>query len=208
KDAADLYYLRKEDLLKLEGFADKKAENLLAAIENSRRQPLSRLINALGIRGVGEVTAADLANAYHDLDSLSRATVEELQSIEGIGPNIAEAIVDWFARPTNQRLLEKLKAAGVWPVVTETAPAKAGAVLEGLTFVITGTLPNYSREEAKELIQQYGGKVTDNVSRKTDYLIVGEAPGSKLTKAHELGILVLDEAGLLRLIRERGGENI
>ncbi len=208
KDAADLYYLRKEDLLKLEGFADKKAENLLAAIENSRRQPLSRLINALGIRGVGEVTAADLANAYHDLDSLSRATAEELQSIEGIGPNIAEAIVDWFARPTNQRLLEKLKAAGVWPVITEAAPAKAGAVLEGLTFVITGTLPNYSREEAKELIQQYGGKVTDSVSRKTDYLIVGEAPGSKLTKAHELGILVLDEAGLLRLIRERGGENI
>ncbi len=208
KDAADLYYLRKEDLLNLEGFADKKAENLITAIANSRQQPLARLINALGIRGVGEVTAADLANVFRDLDSLSRATFEELQSIEGIGPNIAKAIVDWFARPTNRRLLEKLRAASVWPVVTEAAPGKAGAVLEGLTFVITGTLPNYSREEAKELIQQYGGKVTDSVSRKTDYLVVGESPGSKLAKVREFGIPVLDEAGLLVLIRERGGGNI
>lgn len=206
KDAADLYYLRKEDLLKLEGFADKKAENLLSAIANSRQQPLARLINALGIRGVGEVTAADLANAFRDLDSLSRATLEELQSVEGIGPNIAEAIVDWFARPTNRRLLEKLRTAGVWPIVSEAAPSKAGAALDGLTFVITGTLPNYSRDAAKELIQQYGGKVTDSVSGKTDYLVVGESPGSKLAKARELGVKVLDEAGLLALIRERGGE--
>ncbi len=200
RDVADLYTLRKEDLLKLEGFAEKKADNLLASIEASRRQPLARLINALGIRGVGEVMAADLAEAFADLDELSRASVDDLMQIEGVGPNIAQSIVDWFARPANRQVLEKLRKAGVWPRRQLRAPGPTEQPLAGLTFVITGTLPGLSREQARELIQQHGGKVTDSVSRKTDYLVVGEAPGSKLDKARELGVKILDEAGLKRLI--------
>lgn len=199
-DVADLYYLKKEDLLKLEGFADKKAENILSAIENSKGQSLARLITALGIRGVGEVGATNLANLYPDLDSLASATYEELQNIEGIGPNIAQAIVDWFSRPGNRLVLEKLKKAGVWPVRKGPIVIKESNTLEGLTFVITGTLPNFSREEAKELIESHGGKVTDTVSRKTSYLVLGENPGSKYQKALSLGIPVLDEDGLRKLI--------
>jgi DNA ligase (NAD+) len=201
KDVADLYTLKKEDLLKLEGFGDKKADNLLSAIQTSKQQPLARLINALGIRGVGEVMAQDLSKIFRDLDELGRASGDELQLIEGLGPNIAAAIVDWFARPANREVLGKLHAVGVWPAVKPAeAKAKAGAALEGLTFVVTGTLANYSREGVKELIQDYGGKVTDSVSKKTSYLVAGEAAGSKLDKARELGVPVLDEAGLLKLL--------
>lgn len=204
QDVADLYTLRKEDLLRLEGFAEKKAQNLLDAIQASKSRPLARLINALGIRGVGEVTAAELARRYTDLDALSKATLEDLMQIEGIGPNIAQAILDWFARPGNRRVLEKLKAAGVWPRA-ETPTQAAAAPLAGLTFVITGTLSGFSREEAKAFIEAHGGKVTDSVSRNTNYLVVGENPGSKLQKALQLGIPLLDEAGLRRLIEERSG---
>ena len=201
-DMADLYTLKKDDLLKLEGFADKKADNLLASIEASRQQPLSRLINALGIRGVGEVMAVDLSKHYASLDTLAQATFEDLRTIEGVGPNIAQAIVDWFARPANQRLLEKLKAVNVWPVMKAEVKAPGSTLLEGKTFVITGTLPVLSREEARELIQKFGGKVTDSVSKKTSYLVLGENPGSKLEKARELGVAVLDEAGLRRLVEQ------
>ncbi len=201
-DIADLYTLRKEDLLRLEGFAEKKAQNLLNAIQASKSRPLARLINALGIRGVGEVTAADLARHYPDLEALSKASLEELMQIEGIGPNTAQAIVDWFSRPGNQRVLEKLKAVGVWPRSETAAPAGL-APLSGLTFVITGTLSGFSREEAKAFIEAHGGKVTDSVSRNTSYLVVGENPGSKLQKARQLGVPLLDEEGLKRLIRER-----
>ena len=201
RDVADIYTLRRDDLLKLEGFAVKKVDNLLQAIENSRQQPLARLINALGIRGVGEVMAADLTAHYSDLDSLSRATPDELQHIEGIGPNIAAAIVDWFVREQNQRLLAKLKAAGVWPSVAASVAAAAGnQPLKGLVFVVTGTLPGFSRDGIKEYIQANGGKVTDSVSKKTSYLVVGEAPGSKLDKARELGVPILDEAALRKLV--------
>jgi DNA ligase (NAD+) len=203
-DVADLYTLRKEDLLRLEGFAEKKAQNLLNAIQASKSRPLARLINALGIRGVGEVTAAELARHYPDLDALAKASVEELMQIEGIGPNTAQAIVDWFSRPRNQRVLEKLKAAGVWPRSEMAAPSGTAA-LAGLTFVITGTLKNFTREEAKAFIEAHGGKVTDSVSRNTNYLVVGENPGSKLQKARQLGIPLLDEESLQRLIRERSG---
>ncbi len=201
KDVADLYTLKRDDLLALEGFAEKKADNLLQSIESSKQQPLSRLITALGIRGVGEVMAVDLAGSYRSLVTLERATFEELQQLEGVGPNIAEMIVEWFARPANQQLLEKLKAAGVWPVVENGAARDAGeARLEGMTFVITGTLPNYSRDEIKELIQSHGGKVIDSVSKKTSCLVLGENPGSKLAKAQKLGVEILDEAGVLKLI--------
>lgn len=199
KSVADLYRLTRADLLGLEGFADKKADNLIQAIEVSKKQPLSRLINGLGIRGVGEVMAVDLANHYRDMDELSRANLDDLQHIEGVGPNIAAAIMDWFGRKANQNLVQQLKALGVFP--TSTPRVASQGVLTGKTFVITGTLPAYSREGAKALIEENGGKVTDSVSKKTSYLVVGEAPGSKLDKARELGVEILDEAGLLALLR-------
>ncbi len=202
QDMADLYTLKQDDLLGLEGFAEKKVDNLLQSIAASRQQPLARLITALGIRGVGEVMAVDLAGAYRSLDVLERASLEELQQLEGVGPNIAQMIVEWFARPANQQLLAKLQAAGVWPVVENGAGAQAGTQkLEGKTFVITGALPTYSRDALKELIQAHGGKVVDSVSKKTSYLVLGENPGSKLEKAQKLGVQILDEAGVLKLNR-------
>jgi DNA ligase (NAD+) len=202
-DFADLYTLSKENLLGLEGFAEKKADNLLQSIQSSRQAPLSRLINALGIRGVGEVMAVDLASKFYDLAELSRATAAELQEIEGVGPNIAEAVVDWFARPANQKVLGKLKNAGVWPVIAQRPAAKTRTLgaLDGLTFVVTGTLAHLSRDEIKEWIQKHGGKVTDSVSKKTSYLVVGEAAGSKLDKARELGVNILTEDALLEMVK-------
>lgn len=195
-DVADLFSLTKAELLSLEGFAEKKADNLLASIETSRQQPLARLINALGVHGVGEVMAVDLTRVYPDLEALSRTTTDELQQIDGVGPNIAQAIVDWFARPANRHVLEKLRAAGVWPVAEQKAAPTGPQPLTGQTFVITGTLPGFSRESAKEFIQLNGGKVTDSVTKKTDYLVAGESAGSKLEKARELGVRVIDEARL------------
>jgi len=201
-DFADLYALTGEDLLTLEGFASKKAYNLIAAIAASHQQPLARLINALGIRGVGEVLASDLTAHYPDLEKLSHATPEELQQIEGVGPNIAEAIVYWFARPANQAVIKKLKAAGVWPEAEIKKQVTGPAPLSGLTFVVTGTLTGFSRESVKEFIQSLGGKVTDNVSKKTSYVVAGEAPGSKLDKARQLGVAVIDEEGLRKFLQE------
>ncbi len=200
QDVADLYSLKREALLALEGFAEKKADNLLAAIDASRQRPLARLINALGIRGVGEVMAAELAARYPSLDVLATAMQPELETIEGVGPNIAAAIVDWFSRPRNRLVLEKLKATGVWPVEKTPDQTLTAQPLAGLTFVITGTLPTMSREQAKEFIQQYGGKVTSSVSKKTDYLLAGESPGSKLDKAQALGVPVIDEARLQKMV--------
>lgn len=197
---ADLYTLTKADLLKLEGFASKKADNLLNAIQTSRSQPLARLVTALGIRGVGEVMAVDLAKAFGNLDALAKATVEDLQQIEGVGPNISQAIVDWFERDNNRKLLSKLRNVGVWPEEKKATPSSSEQPLAGLIFVVTGTLPTYSRDEVKELIQKYGGKVTDSVSKNTSFLVVGENAGSKLDKARQLGVKILDEAGLLAMI--------
>jgi DNA ligase (NAD+) len=200
KDVAGLYTLSKEQLLELEGFADKKADNLIASINVSRSRPLERLINALGMRGVGEVMAADLAHYFPDLEVLARATEEDLMRIEGVGPNTARAIVDWFARPANRQLLEKLRAAGVWPKSESASQAGPGSQpLAGMTFVVTGALPGFSRDGVKEFIQSHGGKVTDSVSKKTSYVVVGEAPGSKLEKAQSLGVPILDEAALRKL---------
>lgn len=199
-DVADLYTLQKDDLLQLEGFAEKKAENLLSAIEASKEQPLSRLLAALGIRGVGEVVAADLARRYNDLEALSQATAAELEAIPGIGPNIAQAIVDWFQRPANRGLIQKLKAAEVWPQVGQEAGMQTGSqTLAGLTLVVTGSLVHFTRSSVKTFIQERGGKVTGSVSARTDYVVAGENPGSKLDKAHQLGVPVIDEAGLIEL---------
>jgi DNA ligase (NAD+) len=188
-DVADIYSLTKGQLLKLEGFADKKADNLLDSIQASKDRPLSRVINALGIRGVGEVMAVELSRNFGDLAKLSHATMHDLQQIEGVGPNIAIAIVDWFERKTNQDLINELKNAGVWPVEQPISHKSAEEMpLSDMTFVITGTLAGYTRDELKNIIEQNGGKVTDSVSKNTDYLLVGDQPGSKLEKANKLGI--------------------
>ena len=200
KDVADLFTLQKKQLLALDGFAEKKAENLLNSLEQAKGRSLNRLLSALGIRGVGEVMAADLTRHYPDLDALSKATVGELQEIEGVGPNIAEAIVDWFARPANQNLLRKLRAAGVWPVSgQQLAVGNQAGALNGMTFVVTGTLANFTRDGIKEFIQSHGGKVVGSVSKNTDYLVLGENPGSKLDKARELGVKVIGEEELREL---------
>jgi DNA ligase (NAD+) len=202
-DVADLYTLTREDLLTLEGFADKKADNLLESIVASKGQSLARLVTALGIRGVGEAIAAELVRHFQDLDELSRVNAAELQEIEGIGPNIAQAIVDWFLRPANQNVIQKLKKAAVWPVIESRSELPSGPTpFDGFSFVVTGTLPTLTREGVKEYIEARGGKVSDSVSKKTSYLVRGESPGSKLGKAIELGVPVLDEVGLRRLAGE------
>lgn len=194
KDVADLYTLDSNELMVLEGFGQKKVDNLLAGIEESKTKSLSRFIFSLGIRGVGEVVGADLAAKFGSVDKLSYATVEELETMEGIGPNISMAIVDWFRREANRAVLEKLKQAGMWPVADVVDSGELGfKPFADKTFVITGTLPNFTRTEAKEFIQSKGGKVISSVSKKTSYVVVGENPGSKLNKAQGLGVEIIDE---------------
>ena len=208
KDVADIYTLKREDILEAVTKKDRKtdkeppgriADNLLAAIEVSSHQSLSRLLTALGVRGVGEVSAADLSRAFPSLDLLAKAGENQLQLVAGIGPNIAGAIVDWFGRARNQKVLEKLKDAGVWPTTSSVVGRPSLGPLSGLTFVVTGTLPTFSREGVKEFIEQHGGKVTDSVSKNTSYLILGEAPGSKYEKAKVLGVKVIGEEELNKL---------
>ena len=202
RDVADLFKLTRADLLSLEGFAEKKADNLLAAIGTARSRPLSRLINALGIRGVGEVMAEDLANRFRDLDALKNANTADLMALEGVGPNIAESIVEWFSRLQNQALLEELKSVGVWPQHDGPEISEHPQTFEGMTFVVTGTLAGMTREEVKDFIQRHGGKVTDSVSKKTSYVVAGENPGSKLDKARSLGVPVVDQERLIELAGE------
>lgn len=198
KDIADIYFLQRDDLLKLEGFAEKKVDNLLGAIEASKQQPFDRFLTALGIRYVGNVVAGLVVSHFPAIDQLSRATQEELQAIEGVGPRIAESLVAWFSGPANQSLIDKFRRAGVTLQARRTGPEQP-QTLAGLTFVITGTLPTWSREQAQAFIEQHGGKVTGSVSKKTNYLVLGENPGSKLTKAQSLGIPTLGEQELQNL---------
>ena len=204
KDVADIFELDQDQLLTLPGFAEKKAQNLVEAIAATRQRlvaehQLGRLISALGIRSVGEVMANDLAAAFGSLDRLAASGLEDLQQVGGVGPSVSQAVADWFQLPRNRALIEKLKRLKVWPVMSQRPARVTGGTLADKTFVITGTLPNWSREEAKAFIEARGGKVLDNVSKKTSYLVMGEAPGSKLAKAQELGVPVVDEAGLCRL---------
>ncbi len=207
-DVADLYRLTREQLLALEGFQERRADNLLAAIEASRQRPLWRLLTALGIAGVGAKAAQVLADRFRSLDALRAADEAVLQEIEGIGPTTAASLVSYFGRPATAGLLERLRAGGVSmaDATPEVAREAAGeplgeAALEGLTFVVTGTLPAMSREQAEAFIVAHGGKVTGSVSAKTNYLVVGDQPGaSKFNKAQQLGIAMLDEAGLLALV--------
>jgi len=202
-DAADLYALNKSELLQVEGFAQKKAVNLLEAIAASKSQPLNRLIYALGIHGVGEAAALELANKFEDVDALAHAGDSKIQMLDGFGPNTALSIVDWFAQPRNKIFIEKLRAAEVWPRSHKRLQQEVGA-LKGLTFVITGTLETFTREQAKEFIQSQGGKTSESISRTTDYLIAGEEAGSKLEKARTLGIKVITEQDLRAMVTKYG----
>lgn len=198
KNIADLYDLTLEQLLTLERMGEKSATKILHNIERSRQQPLPRVLNGLGIPFVGERTAQLLADTFGDLDRIATADVETLQAANEVGPKVGESIRRFFAEEHNRALVERLRAAGL--VFTHEARRVEGGPLAGKVFVITGTLPSLSREEAKAKIEAAGGKVTDSVSKKTSYLVAGEAAGSKLTKAQTLGVPVLDEEALLALI--------
>lgn len=199
-DIADIYTLQRDQLLELEGFKEKKADNLLAGIEASKAQPAERVLTALGIRYVGGVVAGLLLDALGGIDALAAAGQDELEAIEGIGPETAVNIITWFANEKNQAILQKLRAAGLNFTVEKPESNEKANTLDGLTFVITGTLPGMSRNEAKALIEAHGGKVTGSVSKKTSYLLAGEKAGSKLTKAKALGIPIVDENGLRLLL--------
>ena len=207
RNVADLYGVTRADLLELEGFAlDKKtgqarrADKLLAAIDASRQRPFSRVLYALGIRHVGSVTATALVEAFPDIDALMAASQEELAAVPGVGPVLAEAVVQYLADERNQETIDKLRSAGVR--LEGGGPARVSGPLSGMTVVLTGRLAGLSRSEAQQRVRDLGGRVASSVSRATDLVVVGEDAGSKLAKAQSLGIRVVDETGFLRLVEE------
>jgi len=201
KNYADIYDLHKHKakLVRIEGFGEKSVQNLLNSIENSKKQPFHRVLYALGIRYVGSETAKLLADAFGSIDKLMNASVEQVSSVYGIGPRIAESVYKFFHDERNLELIKRLKEAGLnFEVKPEE---KAKKKLAGKTFVFTGTLKNFTREEAKEKVEELGGKVSNSVSRKTDYVVVGENPGSKYDKARQLGVKIITEEEFLELIK-------
>ncbi|MCC7446936.1 MAG: NAD-dependent DNA ligase LigA [Anaerolineae bacterium] len=203
-DEADLFSLKAEDIAKLEGYADKSIQNLLNNIQAAKERPLDRVVMALGIPGVGSTVAKLLVKHYPSIDALMAASVDDLDAIAGIGPSTAQTVVDWFNVPRNRMIIDKLRAAGVRMAAEQTEPAaQQSSGLAGLTFVLTGALPTMTRDQAAALIESCGGKVSGSVSKKTSYVVAGEAAGSKLEKAQQLGIPVIDEDGLKALIQER-----
>jgi DNA ligase (NAD+) len=199
ESVADIYGLTVEKLMALERMGKKSAANVVANIEKSKKNPLPRVIGALGIRFVGERTAQFLAEAFGDLDAIARAGLDVLQEAEEVGPRIAESIFQFFREPRNQQLVERLREAGLQ--FTYHAKRPKSGPLKGKIFVLTGSLPNLSRDEAKRLIEAAGGKVVGSVSKKTNYVVAGDEAGSKLTKAQDLGVPVVNEDDLLNLIR-------
>ncbi len=191
KDVADLYSLRLEEVAGLERMAEKSAQNLLDEIEASKKNSLARLIYALGIQFVGERTAQLLAEHFSSLEELAAAKEEELMEVPEVGPKVAASIVEFFSEPANRQLIKKLRKAGVHPTA-EKRQVKSDK-FAGKSFVFTGGLANRTREEAGEIVQQHGGKVSGTVSKKTDYVVVGTDPGSKYDKAKELGVTILSE---------------
>ena len=198
-DVSDLYALKVEDVATLERMGERSAQNLINAIESSKSAGLERLVYALGIRNVGEVAGAALAQTYKSLDKLICATKDELCAIPDFGEITADCVISFFSHEPNVRLCERLKSFGV---LTEAVSAPSGDKLAGLTFVLTGTLPTMSRDQASALIKGAGGKVSGSVSSKTSYVVAGDAAGSKLTKAQSLGVKIIDEAQLLRMLSE------
>jgi DNA ligase (NAD+) len=200
RDAGDLYNLTLDDIAGLERMAEKSASNLLAQIEASKQRDLSNLIYALGLRHVGDRTATTLARQFGSLETLSKATVEELDDVPEIGLTVAESVRDWFDDEGNIALCKRLEAAGVRTRMERTSEP-ADETFAGKLFVLTGTLAAYTREEARAAIESRGGRVTSSVSKKTDYVVAGEEAGSKLDKAKELGVTVIDEAAFKELLR-------
>jgi DNA ligase (NAD+) len=190
KNVADIYKLTKADLLSLERMGEKSAQNILDEIEGSKKLPLERVIYGLGIRFVGERTAQFLAEHFGSMEALEQATVEELQNVDEVGPRIAESIAEFFSIPANRKLVDRLREA---KLTLSGEKKQRGTRLAGKTFVLTGTLPRFTRDEAKKMIEDAGGKVTGSVSKKTDYVVAGSDAGSKLDKARELGVAVIDE---------------
>jgi DNA ligase (NAD+) len=202
KTAGDFYRLQENQLVELEGFGELSVKNLLAAIEASKGRPFARVLFALGIEEVGEVTARNLAQRFRDIDSLLRASPAEIEQTPGIGEKMAAAISEQLADERMRALIADLRAAGL--SFHEQGPAPSEGPLAGRTLVLTGTMPNWSREQATERIMAAGGRVTSSVSKNTDYLIAGESPGSKLEKAERLGVAVLDETALRKVLRSPG----
>ena len=198
QDSASLYKLKKEDLLNLDRFAEVSAEKAIHAIQSKKKVALAKFIYALGIDNVGEETAVLLAKKFHKIHDLMNASLENLQSIRDIGPVVAESIYKWFQKPYNKRLLEKFDKAGLQ--VLEEKATKGSTKLAGLTFVLTGTLETLGREEAKEKIRSLGGDVSSSVSKKTDCVVAGEAPGSKYDDAQKLGVKIIDEKEFLKIL--------
>lgn len=202
KTFADLYRLRKDDLLALERMGEKSAQNVLAAIERSKTQPLWRFLAALGIRHVGGQSADVLANHFGSLDAVMNATEEQLQDVDQVGPVMAESVYQYFRNPRHRAVIDDLLAAGVRP--QPPAARKRTGGLQDKTFVVTGTLKDFSRQQAQQAIKEAGGKVSSSVSKKTDYVVAGEAPGSKLEKAREMGVEVIDEGRFKELLAGKG----
>ncbi|MFA7208311.1 MAG: helix-hairpin-helix domain-containing protein, partial [Synergistaceae bacterium] len=204
-DFADLYTIQTEDLIPLERMGEKSARNITEAIEKSKKRPLGALINALGIRNVGERTANDLAEKFRSLELLSEIAVnrtDELESMEGIGPVIAESLRVFFLEPHNANVIRRLKEAGVNMIIESSAKTREDLPWSGLKFVLTGELSTMTRPEASEKIKALGGETSDSVSRKTDFVVTGEKPGSKLSKARSLGIEVLEEEDFIKRLSE------
>jgi DNA ligase (NAD+) len=197
-NVADLYKLKVEQLVELDRMGKKSADKLLANIEASRAQPLPRILNGLGIPFVGERTAQFLAEAFGDLDKIASASEEDLQKAEEVGPKVAQSIHRFFGEQRNRDLVERLREERF--VFTCDVKPRTEGKLEGLTLVLTGTLPSLTREEAKQRIEEAGGRVSGSVSKKTDYVVAGAEAGSKLDKANALGVKVIDEAELRSLL--------
>ncbi len=204
RTVADLYTLSMDQLLTLDKFKEKSAQNLLNAIQGSKGNNLDKLVFGLGIRNIGDKAAAQLAEHFGTMQALARATEEEIAAIDGIGAIMAQSVTEFFAKEGTQDLLQRLSALGV---NMDWHGEKKGTALAGMTLVVTGTLPHLSRQEAEALIVRNGGKASGSVSKKTAYLVAGEAAGSKLTKAQSLGVPVIDEAELYRLVGQEPAES-
>ena len=198
-DAADLFTLGKEDLLNLERFAEKSAENAIKAIQGKKKVSLNKFIYSLGIDHVGEETAFTLAKKFKKLDNIKKASLEELKSVPDIGPVVAESIYNWFQRKYNQNLISKFKKAGI--KVSEEKVSANSEKLAGKTFVLTGTLESLGRDEAKDRIRELGGDISSSASKETDYVVAGTEPGSKYDTAKKLGIKIIDEKELLKMLQ-------
>jgi DNA ligase (NAD+) len=197
KDVADIYYINKEDLIRLERMAEKSAQNIIDAIEKSKTKPLSKFLYALGIRHVGETTAEDLARQFLRLDDFFRLSEKDLMEVEGIGPEVAASVHQFFRDKKNKESIELLKKAGVKVIESKT---KEKGKLAGKTFLFTGALKDFGRDEARNLVESLGGMTASSVSKKVDFMVVGEDPGSKSDKAKELGIKTLTEEEFKKMI--------